>query len=125
MKIVDATGLPPALGDFSHAVVSNGLIFTSGTVGLTPELTFPGDGGIEAQTSQTIETIAQILATQGASLESIVSATVYLASMDDYAGFTDAWSSAFGDHKPARATVRADMVAPELLIEIQVVAEAP
>lgn len=124
MRVLEPDSLPPPAGNYSHGVVAGGFVFVAGTVGIGPDQKMPGDGGIEAQTRQAIDNVAAILESASASLVDIVSSTVYLADMADYKAFSAAWGERFGEHRPARATVRADMVHPALKVEIQVIAAA-
>lgn len=124
MKILTPKSIPPPVGSYSHGIVAGGFVFVAGTVGLGPDNRIPPDAGIEAQTLQAIDNVAAILAEAGATLTDIVSATVYVSDMADYAGFASAWGERFGAHHPARATVRADLVHPLLKVEIQAIAIA-
>ena len=78
---------------------------------------------MEAQTRQALANIAAILAEAGASLDDLVSVTVFLASMDDFAAYDAVYRELVPDPKPARATVGA-AIAP-LLVEIQATAVLP
>ena len=63
-----------------------------------------------------------MLAEVGADLTNIVTATVFLTDVADFAAYNEVWVAAFGDHRPARATVRADLMGPGLLVEVQATA---
>jgi len=76
---------------------------------------------VEAQTEQTFRNIEALLAAAGASLDDVVSCLVHLVDLDDFATFNAAYAKHFGDVKPVRTTVRADLVAG-MLVEITVVA---
>jgi 2-iminobutanoate/2-iminopropanoate deaminase len=65
--------------------------------------------------------VRTVLAEVGADLTNVVSATVFLADLDDFAAYNEVWVEAFGDHRPARATVRADLLF-DLLVEVQAIA---
>jgi 2-iminobutanoate/2-iminopropanoate deaminase len=125
MRVLAPSSVPAPTSNYSHGIVAGGFVFVAGTVGVGLDKRIPGDGGIEAQTLQAIDNVAAILAEAGATLANVVSATVYLSDMADYAGFAAAWAERFGAHRPARATVRADMVHPALKVEIEAIATAP
>ena len=125
MKIINPSTVMPPPGGYSQGVQAGNLIFVAGQVGLDVNGKFTGDGGMAAQTRQTIANVAAVLTEAGATLADIVSATVYVKDLSDYKAFGQVWRDCFGDHKPARATVRADMVLPELLVEIQAIAIHP
>src|SRR5687767_9824085 len=103
----------------SQAVVANGLVFLAGQVAPDPS------ANVEGQTRQVLGEIDRLLAQAGSSKERIVSATIYLADVGTFGEMNRAWEAWVpADGKPARATVEAKMVAPEYLVEIQVVALA-
>lgn len=101
----------------SQAVVANGLAFLAGQVAPDPS------ADVEGQTRQVLGEIDRLLAVAGTSKQKLLSATIYLADVASFAAMNKAWEAWVGaDAKPARATVEAKMVAPEYLVEIQVVA---
>ena len=69
--------------------------------------------------------IRTILAEVGATLDDIVSATVFITDLKHFGPFNEAWAAEFGDHRPARATVVAGLLLPGLVVEIQAVAALP
>ena len=81
------------------------------------------DGDTAAQAKEILENIDQLLADAGTDKKAVVSAYVWLTDMADFAAFNtvwDAWVPA--GHAPARACVEAKLAAPELSVEIQVIA---
>lgn len=101
----------------SQAVVANGMVYLAGQVATDPS------ADVEGQTRQVLGEIDRVLALAGSSKERILSATVYLADASTFAQMNRAWEAWVpADAKPARATVEAKLVAPEFLVEIQVVA---
>jgi 2-iminobutanoate/2-iminopropanoate deaminase len=123
--LINPAQLGPAIAPYSPAAVASGFVFIAGQVALDPDNQVVAPGDIVAQTSYAIERIKVILAECGASLTDITSATVYITNLDDFKGFNDAWAAAFGDHRPARATVVAGLLLPGLVVEIQAVAALP
>jgi 2-iminobutanoate/2-iminopropanoate deaminase len=78
------------------------------------------DGGVSAETTQAARNLADLLASQGASLADIVKTTVFLTNMDDFAAMNDAYVAAFGDHRPARSTIGvAALPLPGAAVEIE------
>ncbi len=57
------------------------------------------------QVTQALANMAELLATQGASLNDVVKTTVFLTDMGDYADMNNAYIEAFGDHRPTRSAV--------------------
>lgn len=117
--------LGPSIAPYSQATVANGLCFVAGQVALDPnnEVIAPGDA--KAQTMAAVDRIETILGEAGAGLRDVVTATVFLTDLDQFGAFNDGWSERFGDHRPARATVRADLLLDGLVVEIQAIAVVP
>jgi 2-iminobutanoate/2-iminopropanoate deaminase len=122
LKIYNPSSLGPAIAPYSQAVVANGFAYLAGQVGLDKDNNVVAPGDIREQTRVTIERIRKILAEFDAELTDIVSATVFITGLEHFAGFNEAWAEAFGDHRPARATVVAGLLLPGLVVEIQAVA---
>jgi 2-iminobutanoate/2-iminopropanoate deaminase len=124
-RTLNPESLGPAIAPYSQGAVANGFCFVAGQVGLDPENNVIAPGDVRAQTTAAIERIETVLAEVGAGLRDIVTATVFITDLGDFAGFNEAWAQKFGDHRPARATVRADLLLEGLVVEIQATAVIP
>lgn len=113
---------PAAIGPYSQAITAGGLLFLSGQIPLDPATGQLVPGGIAEQTRQVFRNIAAILDAAGASFDSVVSATVYVADMNDFAAVNEIYATYFSAPAPARATVQVARLPKDSLIEIQVVA---
>ena len=83
------------------------------------------DAGIDAQTQSVLAQIDRLLAKAGTDKSHILSATIYLADMKDYAAMNAVWEQwVQKGETPARATVEARLAHPAYKVEIQVVAAA-
>ena len=122
MKVINPGTVMPPQGGYSQGIQAGDLIFVAGQVGVDTHGKPSGDAGMAAQTRQTIANVAAVLAEAGASLADVVSATVYVKEFSEYKIFDQVWQQCFGTHRPARATVRAELVHPALLVEIQAIA---
>ena len=81
---------------------------------------------ITGQTTSVLAQIDALLAEIGSDKTKILSATIYLADIKDFAAMNVVWDAWVPQgHTPARATVEANLAAPAYRIEIQVVATAP
>ena len=112
-------------GAYSQGVLAGNLIFVAGQVGVDAGGKLSGDGGMADQTRQAITNISAVLADAGATLADVVSTTVYVKHFSEYRLFNQVWEECFGNHRPARATLRAELVLPQLLVEIQAIAMLP
>lgn len=76
------------------------------------------------QTRQILAAIDGLLALGGASKETLISAMIWLTDMEDFAVMNGAWDAWIaGDNPPVCARVEARLARPELLVEIQVIAQ--
>ncbi len=84
MKVVQTNQAPAAIGPYSQGIIVNNLFFSSGQIPLTAEGTMVA-GDIKEQTHQVFQNLKAVLAEAGASLETVIKATVFIKSMDDFA----------------------------------------
>lgn len=94
-----------------------------GTVYLCGQVAADASKDITEQTQTMLDKVDALLLEAGSDREHMLSATIYVKTMDDFAAMNavwDAWVPA--GHAPARACVEASMARPELLVEISVVA---
>lgn len=111
---------PSPAGAYSPAVRAGNLIFLSGQVSRDPRTGTTVGTGIREQTRATLENAARVLAAAGSSLDDVVSVTAYVARMDDWAAFDDAYREMFRPPYPARTTVGAELRG--YLVEISLIA---
>jgi 2-iminobutanoate/2-iminopropanoate deaminase len=114
---------PQAIGPYSQAVVAGGFLFASGQIPLDPATMQVVGADIASQTERVLQNIAAVLDEAGTSFRHVVKTTVFLASMDDFAGMNEVYAGAFGDHRPARSTVAVRTLPKNVLVEIDVVAQ--
>ena len=101
----------------SDMVVHNGIVFLAGQVADDVSADITG------QAQQVVAHIDRLLAEAGTDKTKVLSATVYLPDMNDYAAMNAVWEAWVAPgHTPARATVQAKLAAPGYKIEIQVIA---
>ncbi len=122
MQIVNTTDAPAAVGPYSQAVKTGGLMFSAGQIPLTPEGDFV-DGEIEAQTTQVLQNIRAVLASEGLTLANVIKTTVFVQDLGDFARLNAVYAEAFGEHKPARSTVEVAKLPLGAKVEIEFVAE--
>lgn len=112
---------------FSLAVRSGDLIFLSGQLGALPGVSPPQiiEGGVEAETRQTMENIIAVLDAAGATLDDLLKCTVFLADIEDYAAMNAVYAEYFPSNPPARAALAGSGLALGALVEIDCIAVAP
>ena len=127
-KLVIATDeAPAAIGPYSQGVRVGHLVFTAGQVGVDPVTQLVVAGGITEQTTRAFENLRAILEAGGSSLAQVVKATVFLKNMNDFAAMNAVYASYFEGEDaplPARSTVEVARLPKDVLVEIELVAEA-
>jgi 2-iminobutanoate/2-iminopropanoate deaminase len=112
---------PAAIGPYSQAVLTGGLLLTSGQLGLDPETGILPEG-VEAQAAQALENIGAILAEAGYERTDVVKTTIFIRNMGDFAAVNRIYAGFFGDHKPARSCVEVSALPKGGLVEIEATA---
>lgn len=123
MQIVNPEGVRAPSAAFANAIVAGDMMFLSGQCGLDVDRNVVGVGDITEQTRQAIANLEICLEAGGFALTDVVYVTTFLVDLEDFDAYDGAYAKAFGDHRPARATVRADIHSPDLLVEIQAIAK--
>jgi 2-iminobutanoate/2-iminopropanoate deaminase len=121
-EAVSTPNAPAAIGPYSQAITAGNLLFLSGQIPLDPATGNLVAGGIEEQTRQVFTNIGAILAAAGLSFDAVVSATVYVMDMNDFAKVNEIYATYFSSPAPARATVQVARLPKDARVEIQVVA---
>ena len=122
-NIINTNKAPAAIGTYSQAVESNGILFTSGQVGIDPETSEMVEGGIEDQAIRVLKNIYAILSESGLDKTSIIKLNVFLKDLDDFSIVNDTFKEFFGDNEyPARTTVEVSELPLGALIEIDCIA---
>ena len=70
-EIISATNAPAALGPYSHAVAMEGIVFTSGQLGIDPATGKLAEG-VAAQAEQALKNLEAVLKAAGASMADVV-----------------------------------------------------
>ena len=123
-KAISTDTAPSALGPYSQAIVANGFVFCSGTVGVDPATGSPGDG-IEAQTGLALRNLDAILTAAGASLSALVKTTIFYANVDDFTAINAIYAQFTPDLPPARSAPANVALPRGLLISIDAIAMLP
>jgi 2-iminobutanoate/2-iminopropanoate deaminase len=124
-KTVTADGAPEAVGPYTHAVVSNGLVFCSGQVPLDPESGELVRGSIGDMTRRCLDNLATVAGAAGAQLSDAVRMGIYVTDMNTFKEVNEAYGSYFESDPPARSTVAVVALPLGAQVEIDAVIALP
>lgn len=114
---------PDAIGPYTQAIKTNGFVFTSGQIAINPENGNVEATTIEGQTEQVMKNLGAILSEAGSSFDKAVKTVCFLADMGDFAAFNEIYGKYFTS-KPARSCVAVKTLPKNVLVEVEVIAEA-
>jgi 2-iminobutanoate/2-iminopropanoate deaminase len=120
MKTLNTAQAAPAIGPYSHGVVTGNLLYTSGQLAADKN----GDlaQGIVAQATQVMENLKAIATAAGTDLTRTVKTTCFLADMNDFATFNEVYAKYFTE-KPARSCIQVARIPKDALLEVEAIIE--
>lgn len=123
-KIIYTENAPNAIGPYSQATEINGMVFTSGQIGINPE-----DGSLDLsdlseETHQVMKNLKAVLNAAGTDFNEVVKTGIFLKNMDDFATVNEIYSSYFEETAgyPARETVQVARLPKDVNVEISMIA---
>ncbi|MBF2373353.1 RidA family protein [Listeria seeligeri] len=122
-EIIQTDQAPKALGPYSQAVKVNGLIFTSGQLGINPATGELAEGAVN-QAEQAFRNLAAVLEEAGSGLDKIIKATVFFKDLNQFAAVNEVYATHFSSDFPARSAFQVAKLPLDAEIEIEVIAEA-
>ena len=122
MKTISTTAAPAAIGPYSQAKISGGLVFASGQIPVDPSTGAIEAKDIAGQTEQICKNIAALLNAAGSSMEKVVKTVGFLADISDFAAFNEVYARYFTSC-PARSCVAVKDIPKGALAEIECIAE--
>ena len=108
---------PASVGPYSQAIISNGMVYTSGQIAINPVTNTVEATTIEEQTEQVMRNLGAVLDTAGSSFEKAVKTTCFLADMNDFAAFNEIYGKYFTG-LPARSCVAVKTLPKNVLVEV-------
>ena len=122
MNIIETKKAPAAIGPYSQAITTGGLVFTSGQIPIDPASGSIAANDIAGQARQAIQNLAVVLEAAGSGLDKVVKTTCFLTDINDFAVFNEIYAELFPG-KPARSCVEVSNLPKGALVEIEAVAE--
>ncbi|MBR0282475.1 MAG: RidA family protein [Oscillibacter sp.] len=122
MNAIYTPDAPEAVGPYSQAIVSGGMLYTSGQIPLDPATGAMVQGGIEEQATRVMENLRAVLLAGGSDFEHAVKVNCYLSDMALFADFNAVYARYFTT-KPARSCVAVKELPKGAMLEVEVIAE--
>lgn len=121
-EIVATQNAPKAIGPYSQAIRSNGMLFLSGQIPLDPQTGELVSGSIELQTKRVLDNLKGVLEAASLTLEHVVKTTVFLKSLSDFPQMNEIYAKYFGQNPPARSTIEVARLPRDAQVEIEAIA---
>ncbi len=123
MEKIYTKNAPDAIGPYSQGIKIGSFVFTSGQIAINPETGNVEAKTIEEQTEQVMKNLGAVLEAAGSSYEKAVKTTCFLRDMSDFGAFNEIYGKYFTS-KPARSCVAVKELPKNVLVEVEVIAEA-
>jgi len=120
-NIIFTEDAPAAVGPYSQAVATGGLIFCSGQIPIDPATGAFVEGGVQEQAKQCLDNLSAVLKAAGGSLETAVKVQIYLTDMGDFGAVNEIYADYFTAEPPARACVEVSALPKGALVEIEAI----
>ncbi|MFT4523590.1 MAG: 2-iminobutanoate/2-iminopropanoate deaminase, partial [Bacteroidia bacterium] len=104
-KIISTSLAPAAIGPYSQAVLAGNTLYCSGQIALDPTTGKLNNENITQETEQVMNNIKAVLTAAEMDFSHVVKATIFMASMDDYALVNEVYARYFTSNPPAREAV--------------------
>jgi 2-iminobutanoate/2-iminopropanoate deaminase len=124
-QTVNTDGAPAAAGPYSHAVVSNGLVFLSGQTPIDPATGTLVEGSIGDRTRRCLDNLAIVAEAAGTSLAAAVRVGIYVTDISAFKDVNAAYGAYFESDPPARSTIGVASLPLGADVEIDMVLALP
>ena len=121
-SIITAAAAPDAIGPHRPGSANGGLLFTPGQLPVCEQMGGVVEGGIAAQTRQSLENLKSVLEAAGGSLDTVLKTTCYLAEISDFAAFNEVYKAYFQKDCPARSCFAVKDLPMGVKVEVEAIA---
>jgi 2-iminobutanoate/2-iminopropanoate deaminase len=124
-KIVHTEKAPQAIGPYNQAIIetANGLVFTSGQIGMDPMSGELVSSDVKAQAHQVLSNLKEVLLAAGCDFNNVIKSTIYLKNIGDFSVVNSVYAEHFIKDFPARSTVEVARLPKDALVEIEMIAQ--
>ena len=122
---IQTENAPAAIGPYSQAIKTEGLVFLSGQIPLDPSSMRVVEGGIEQQTHQVFKNLTAVANASGSSINKAIKLTIYLTDLENFSIVNKVMEQYFSSPYPARATIQVSALPKNVNIEIDAILGLP
>ena len=120
--IIATPNAPAAIGPYSQAVLAGDTLYCSGQIPLDPATGAIVTGTVEQETERVLDNLGAVLKAAGMDFANVVSCTVFLLTMSDYATVNEVYARYFSEMPPARAAIAVAQLPRDVRVEIACIA---
>lgn len=117
-KAINSPEAPDALGPYSHAVIAGNTLYLSGQIALDPDSMELVNDSIEAEVNRIFDNIAAVLHTAQASLDDLVSLTVFMTDLSNFETVNEVMATRLSPPYPTRAALQVSALPKGAAVEI-------
>jgi 2-iminobutanoate/2-iminopropanoate deaminase len=120
--VVSSPDAPAAIGPYSQAIKHGNALYLAGQIPIDPKTNQLNTGSIEDQTRLVLDNLKAVLAANGMTMDDVVSTSVFMKDLNEFARMNAVYATYFKDKPPARATVQVARLPRDVAIEISAIA---
>ena len=124
-KVISTPDAPQAIGPYSQAIRAGKTLYLAGQISIDPKTKQLNTGTIEEQTKLVLENLKAVLAADGLTVDHVVSTSVFLKDLNEFAKMNEVYGTYFKNAPPARATVEVARLPRDVKVEISAIAVHP
>ncbi len=121
-EIIYSSNAPEPIGPYSQAVKFGNMLFVSGQIAIQKPSGNLITDNIEAETTQVMKNIEEILKAAGMDFSNVVKTTIFLQDFNDFATVNAIYGKSFTSNPPARETVEVARLPKDVNVEISCIA---
>ena len=119
--IIQTEEAPKAVGPYSQGVCMNAIQFISGQLPVDPKTGKIVEGGIKAQTEQSLKNLGAVIKAAQLDYPNVLKTTVLLADINDFGEMNEVYAKFFTENPPARVCFQVAALPMGALVEIEAV----
>ena len=121
-EVIASKDAPRAIGPYSQGILAGNMLFCSGQIPINPKTGALVRGSIEEQTHQVLDNLGAVLREAGMDYCDVVSVTVLMDNMDNYARINQVYAEYFNEQPPARCAAEVTRLPKDVRVEISFIA---